>query len=69
MDTMKTIVMDATINNSKQGFKMSGDGSETMVLDLDAKTAILNSAFYAYACINQGPLKVEINLLPVKVYK
>ena len=67
---MKDIKFEASINPSKQGFKMSGDGSAMIVLELDAVSAINYAAFYATACMaGGGPLEVSINLAPVKVYK
>jgi hypothetical protein len=66
---MELIHFEASINPSKQGFKMSGDGSATLVLELDALSAINYAAFYANACMKGGTLDVTINLIPVKVYK
>ena len=63
------IEFEACINPTKQGFKMSGDGSGMIVLELDATNAINYAAFYAYACNNPGPLEVTINLTQGKIYK
>ncbi len=66
---MESINFEASINPSKQGFKMSGDGSAIMVLELTADAAINYAAFYATACMKGGTLDVKIDLIPVKVYK
>ena len=63
MEPIKTIVIEASLNPTKQGLKFSGDGSATMVLDLDAVSAINYAAFYATVARNPGPLRVTIDLL------
>ena len=66
---MESIKFEASINPNKQGFKMSGDGSATLVLELSADAAINYAAFYATACMKGGTLDVTIDLLPVKIYR
>ncbi len=66
---MESINFEASINPSKQGFKMSGDGSATLVLELDAVAAINYAAFFATTCMKGVTLDVTINRNPVKVYK
>ncbi len=66
---MESINFEASINPSKQGFKMSGDGSAVIVLELSADAAINYAAFMATACMKGGTLDVKIDLIPVQVYK